>query len=108
MYEKGDSICMLSISELLPYCFPGHRASRAHQSDPSPDPRAVILHSPIAGNCDGWSPAVWLYLHPAILHSQQYLVSVCVCVWGGGNGDKSEGENISCFITMFGTYFIMT
>lgn len=56
------------------HLFVGDWTTSEDKPDPSPDSWAVILHKAHSWNCYGWNFAFWLYLHPALLYSQQYLV----------------------------------
>ena len=51
-------------------------ASRAHESDPASSAGADDVHTTTARHADGRCTAVRLHIHSALLHTQQYLVSV--------------------------------
>lgn len=59
--------------------FVGNWTTSEDKPDPSSNSGAVILHKAHSRNSHGWDFAFWLYLHPAFLYSQQYLVRNAVC-----------------------------
>lgn len=47
---------------------------RPNKPDPEANPRAECVHPPPAWHHHGWGAALWLHLHPAVLHPQLHLV----------------------------------
>eukprot|EP00036_Acanthoecidae_sp_10tr_P016848 CAMPEP_0206308858 /NCGR_PEP_ID=MMETSP0106_2-20121207/12079_1 /ASSEMBLY_ACC=CAM_ASM_000206 /TAXON_ID=81532 /ORGANISM="Acanthoeca-like sp., Strain 10tr" /LENGTH=732 /DNA_ID=CAMNT_0053739917 /DNA_START=132 /DNA_END=2325 /DNA_ORIENTATION=+ len=64
------SVPLTSLGAYLGVQAAGDRAAGPHQPDSAADPTAVAVHPVLAGGADGWHPAVWVHLHPALLHPE--------------------------------------
>lgn len=97
LYNLYSLYCIFPILYTLfaVFTFSGPGASRSNESNTSPDTRSINLHTTNSRHRYGRRSAIWLHLHPVVLHSELTVVqSDVLYVWIPLSGVSHTDHNL--------------